>query len=131
MDRREVTKLRSPLGGLRIHAVHAVDADHAPVLLAFPRSADRAADAVADSQAETADLARRDVDIVRSRHQAVAAHEPEAFVHDVEDARGVGVTGEFALADQDLVHELFLGGGAGLHFEFLPDGLEFVDGHPA
>ena len=121
------TGVRSPkhgpaAGGLGVDAVDGVDPEHAPVLLGLARGADGAGDAVADAEAEAADLARADVDVVRARQQAVAAHEAEALVDDVEDAAGVGVAGALGLALQDLVDEVVLAlAGLGVELELLRD----------
>jgi len=86
----------------------------------------------ADPQPKAADLAGRDVDVILARHQAVAAHEAETLVDDVENPGGVGVAGQLALPDQDAIDELFpcrwarppsRGSRA--------DGLELVDVHLA
>jgi hypothetical protein len=61
----------------------------------------------------------------------VATHEPETVLHDIEDAGGVGMTGELTLASQDSIDELFLTGGSSFHLEVATDGLKLVDGHPA
>ncbi len=112
------TGVRSPktgrrAGGLGVDAVDRVDPEHAPVLLGLARGADGARHAVADAQAEAADLARADVDVVRARQQAVAAEEAEALVDDVEDAAGVVVAGALGLALQDEVDEDVLALAAG------------------
>ena len=105
-------------GGLGIDAVDGVDPEHAPVLLRLARGADGAGDAIADAEAEAADLAGADVDVVGAGQQAVAAHEAEAFVDDVEDAAGVGVARALGLALQDLVDEVVLAlAGLGVELE--------------
>ncbi len=131
MDRRQVPELGSAASRLGVDAVDPVDADHAPVLLALTRRPYRATDPIADTQAEATDLGGRNVNVIRRRHQAVAAHESKPILDNVEDAGGVGVTRELALTDQNLVDEIFLGGGAILHLQVVPDGLELVDAHPA
>ena len=81
--------------------------------------------AVADAQAEAADLAGADVDVVGAGQQAVAAHEAEALVDDVEDAGRVGVAGALGLALEDLVDEVVLalaGGGVELELAARPGG---------
>ena len=94
--------------------------------------ADGAGDAVADAQAEAADLAGADVDVVRAGQQAVAAHEAEAFVDDVEDAAGVGVAGALGLALEDLVDEVVLAlAGRGIELELAGDLAELGDAHLA
>ena len=108
MDRGQVAEDRAAAGRLGVDAVDGIDPEHAPVLLAFARGADRAGDAVADAEAEAADLARADVDVVRAGQQPVAAQEAEALVDDVEDAARVGVAGALGLALEDLVDEVVL-----------------------
>ena len=110
----------------------AVDPEHAPVLLGLARGAHGARDAIADAQAEAADLAGADVDIVRAGQQAVAAHEAEALVDDVEDAGRVVVAGALGLALEDEIDEdvLALAGG-GLDFEVAGDLAELGDAHLA
>ena len=118
--------------GLRVDAVDRIDAQHAPVLLGLAWGADGAGDAVADAQPEAADLAGADVDVVRAGQQAVAAHEAEAFVDDVEDAAGVGVAGALGLALQDVVDEDVLAlAGLRIELELLRDLLELGDAHLA
>ena len=67
VDRGQVPEVRAAAGGLGVDAVDGVDAEQAPVLLALARGAHGAGDAVADAQAEAADLAGADVDVVRAR----------------------------------------------------------------
>ena len=125
-------KTRAAAGGLGVDAVDRVDAEHAPVLLRLARSADGAADAIADAEAEAADLARADVDVVRARQQAVPAEEAEALVDDVEDAAGVGVAGALGLALEDPLDEVVLALlGAGLELEVAADRAELGDAHLA
>ncbi len=57
MDRGQVAEDRAATGRLGVHAVDRVDAEHAPVLLGLARGAHGAGDAIADPQAEAADLA--------------------------------------------------------------------------
>ena len=96
------------------------------------RGADRAGDAVAGAQAEAADLARADVDVVRARQQAVAAQEAEAVVDDVEDAGGVVVAGALGLALEDAVDEVVLAvAGGGVELEVAADLAELGDAHLA
>ena len=74
----------------------------------------------------------RDVDVVRAGQQAVAAHEAEAFVDDVEDAGGVDVAGALALALEDAVDEVVAPlGRAGLDLEVAADGAQLRDAHRA
>ncbi len=129
---RQVGEDRPAASGLGVDAVDRVDAQHAPVLLALARGTHGAGDAVADPQPEAADLARRDVHVVRAGQQAVAAHEPEALVDDVEDAGGVGVAGSLGLALEDLVDQLVPAIGAGgVDLELAPDLAELGDTHLA
>jgi predicted naringenin-chalcone synthase len=132
VDRGQVPEDRPISGGLDIDAVDRVDPEHAPVLLAVARCSDGAADAVTDAEAEAANLARADVDVVRARQQAVAAHESEALVDDVEDPGGVGVAGPLCLALEDALDEIVLALlGAGLELEVASDLAELVDAHLA
>ena len=131
------TGVRSPktgrrAGGLGVDAVDRVDPEHAPVLLGLARGAHGAGDAVADAQAEAADLAGADVDVVRAGQQAVAAHEAEALVDDVEDAGRVVVAGALGLALEDAVDEVVLAlAGGGLELEVARDLAELGDAHLA
>jgi len=60
----------------------------------------------------------------------VAAHEPEAFVDDVENAGGVGVAGSLGLSLEDLVDQLLPAIGAGsVDLELAPDLAELGDTH--
>ena len=132
VDRGQVAEDGPATGGLGVDAVDRVDAEHAPVLLGLARGADRAADAVADPEAEAADLAGADVDVVRAGQEAVAAHEAEALVDDVEDAGRVGVPGALGLALEDPLDEVVLALlGAGLELEIAADGAELRDAHLA
>ena len=132
VDRGQVAEDGPAAGGLDVDAVDRVDAEHPPVLLGVARGADRAADAVADPEPEPADLAGADVDVVRAGQQAVAAHEAEALVDDVEDAGRVGVAGALGLALEDPLDEVVLALlGAGLELELAPDLAELGDAHLA
>ncbi len=132
VDRGQVAEDRPAAGGLDVDAVDRVDAEHPPVLLGIARGADRAADAVADPEPEPADLAGADVDVVRAGQQAVAAHEPEALVDDVEDPGRVGVAGALGLALEDPLDEVVLALlGARLELELPPDLAELGDAHLA
>ena len=132
VDRRQVPEVRAAAGGVGVDAVDAVDADQAPELLALARRADRAGDAVADAEPEAADLARRDVDVVGARQQAVAAHEAVAVVDDVEDAEGIVEPGALGLGLEDLVDEVVAAVDARvLDVELDADLAELLDGHLA
>ena len=108
MNRREVPEDGAAAGGLGVHAIDRIDPEHAPELLPVPRDADGTGDAVADPQPEAADLAGTDVDVLRAGQQAVAAHEPEALVDDVENPGSVGVAGSFGLPLKDAIDEIVL-----------------------
>ena len=96
------------------------------------RGPDGTADPVADPQAEAADLARADVDVVRARQQAVSAHEAEALVDDVEDAGRIGMAGALGLAFEDPLDEVVLALlGTGLELEIAADLAELGDAHLA
>src|SRR5205085_7672681 len=115
-----------------VHAVERVDAEHAQGRLRRPGGADRAADPRADPQAEATDLARADIHVVRARQEAVAAHEAEALVDDVEDAARVGVAGPLRLTLEDPLDEVVLALlAARLELEVLADRAELVDAHLA
>ena len=132
MDRRQIGEDRAATGGVGVDPVDAVDPKHAPVLLGLARGAHGAGDAVTDAQTEAADLARADVDVLGAGQQAMSAHEPEAFVHDVEDATGVVVPGALGLALQDAIDELVLAvAGRGVELEIAADLAELGDAHIA
>ncbi len=132
MDRRQVTEDGAATGTLGVDAVDRVDPQHPPVLLRLARRAHGARDAVADAQAGAAHLAGADVHVLGARHQAMAAHEPEALVDDVEDAGGVGMTGALGLALEDPIDELVLAlAGRGVDLEVAPDGAQLGDAHLA
>jgi hypothetical protein len=62
----------------------------------------------------------------------VAAHEPEALVHDVEDAGGVGVPGTLGLGLQDAVDQLVLAIASGrFELQVAPDLAELRHAHLA
>src|SRR6185436_13507475 len=113
VDRGQVAEDGAPAGGVGVDAVDRVDPEHAPVLLGLARGAHGACDAIADPQAEAADLARADIDVVGARQQAMTAQEAKALVDDVEDAVGVVVAGALGLALEDEVDELVLAVAAG------------------
>ena len=132
VDRGQVTEDRPATGRLGVDAVDRVDPEHAPVLLGLARRADGARDAVADAQAEAADLAGADVHVLRAGQQAVAAHEPEALVDDVEDAGRIGVAGVLGLALEDAIDQLVLAlAGGGVELEVAADRAELRDAHLA
>ena len=69
---------------------------------------------------------------VRAGQQAVAAHEAEAFVDDIEDAAGVRVAGALGLALQDAIDELVLAiAGGGVELQVPTDLAELGDAHLA
>ena len=70
--------------------------------------ADGAGDPVADPQAVAADLAGADVDVLRARQEAVAAHEAVALVDDVEDAEGEVEARALGLRLEDLADQVVL-----------------------
>ena len=132
VDRGQVAEHRPAAGRVRIDAVDRIDPEHPPVLLVLAGGADCAADAIADPEAEAPDLARADVHVVRARQEAVAAHEAEALVDDVEDAACVGVAGALGLALEDPLDEVVLALlGPGLELEILADRAELRDAHLA
>ena len=132
MDRREVVEDRPAAGRLDVDAVDRVDAEEAPVLLLLARGADGARHAIADAQAEAADLARADVDVLEARQEAVAAHEAVALVDDVEDAGRVVEAGALGLALEDRVDEVFLAlVRPGVELELAPDLAQLGDAHLA
>ena len=74
----------------------------------------------------------RDVDVLRARQEAVAAHEAEAFVDDVEDAAGEVEAGPFRLALEDAVGDVVAALlGARLELEVAGDLPELGDAHLA
>ena len=101
VDRGQVVEDGSAAGGLDVDAVDGVDAEQAPVLLLLARGAHGARDAVADAEAEAADLAGGDVHVVGARQETVPAHEAVALVDDVEDPGRVVVAGALGLALED------------------------------
>ena len=118
MDRREIAEMRTPAGRVRVDAVHRVDAEQAPVLLALARGAHRSVDAITDPQPEAADLAAADVDVLGPWHQPVAAEEAVALVHHVEDPGPVVLPQPLGLALEDPVDEVVAPvGGDGLDVE--------------
>jgi hypothetical protein len=130
MDRGQVVEDRAAAGRLDVDAVDGIDPEHPPVLLRLARRTNGAADAVADPQAEAANLAGADVDVVRARQEAVAAHEAESFVDDVEDAGRVGIAGTLGLALEDPLDEVVLALlGAGFQLEVATDGAQLRDAH--
>jgi hypothetical protein len=132
VDGGQVSEDRPVSCGIDVDAVDGIDAKHPPVLLGVPRSADGAADPVTDAQAETADLARADVDIVGARQETVPAHEPEAFVDDVEDASRVVMAGPQRLALEDPLDQIVLALlGAGLELQVAADLAQLRDAHLA
>ena len=115
-----------------IDAVDGVDAQHPPVLLALARSADGAADAIADAEPEATDLAGADVDVVGPGHEAVPAEEPVALVDDVEDAGHVGLPEPLGLDLEDRVDEVVAALDVGrLDLELLRRGAELGGAHVA
>ena len=58
VDRRQVAEVRPARGRAGVDAVDRVDPEEAPVLLGLARGADGTRHAIADPQAEPADLAR-------------------------------------------------------------------------
>ena len=122
VDRGQVVEDGPVTGGFDVDAVDGIDAEHPPVLLGFARRANGAADPIADPEAEAADLAGADVDVVWARQEAMAAEEAEALVDDVEDAGRVGVAGALRLALEDALDEVVLALlGAGLELEIAAD----------
>src|SRR5439155_4887400 len=100
-------------------------------LLRVTGSPNGTGDAVTDAQAEPTNLARADVDVVRAGQQAVAAHEAEALVDDVEDAGRIGVAGSFGLALEDSVDEVLAAVDRGVELELAADLAELGDAHLA
>jgi hypothetical protein len=129
VDWRQVIEDRPSPGRVGVDTVDAVDPEHAPVLLGLARSADGTGDPVADAQSETADLAGADIHVVGAGEEAVAAHEPEPFVDDVEDAGRIGVAGALGLALQDLVDEVVLAVDGRVELEVAADLAELGDAH--
>ena len=87
-DRDQGVEVWPPLGGLRVDAVDRVDAEQAPILLLVLGRSRLAGHLVARAQSEASDLRGADIDVVRRRHDAVAAQEPEALVDDLQDPFG-------------------------------------------
>ena len=132
MDGGEVVEDGPSPRHVHVDAVHGIDAQEAPVLLAFAWRADGAAYAVPDSQAETAHLAGRHIHVVRTWQQAVPSKEAEALVDDVENSAGVVEARALRLAFQDPLDQVFLALlGAGLELELAADLAELVDAHLA
>ena len=132
VDRRQVVEDRPAASRLDVDAVDRVDPEEAPVLLLLARGADGARDAVADAQAEAADLAGADVDVLGARQQAVPAHEAVALVDDVEDAGRVVEAGALRLALEDRVDEVVLAlVRPRVELEVAPDLAQLGDAHLA
>ena len=97
IERRQVVEIDLVTGLFRIFEIERIDFEQCEVALAFLRAANVAVDGVAGAQAETADLRRRDVDVVRARQiirfrraqeaEAVRQHLDHAFADDVGFAR--------------------------------------------
>jgi hypothetical protein len=66
-QRREVVEVDLVLGLFRILEIQRVDLEKSEVALAFLGAANMAFDGVAGAKTETADLRRRDIDVVRPR----------------------------------------------------------------
>ena len=97
-----------PSGLAGVDAVDGVNSQEAPILLGLARSTDGARDPIANPEPEATDLAGRNVHVIGARQQAVTAHEPEAFIDNVEDAGRVGVAGALGLALEDPLDEIVL-----------------------
>ena len=91
MDRREVVEEDFAGEQVRVVAVDRFDAEQREVAFVFLGRADRAGDRVAVAEAEAADLAGRDVDVVWAGEIVVvgAAEEAEAIGQDFERALAV------------------------------------------
>ena len=123
VDRGQVAEERPARGPCSVSTPLTESTRSRPQYFSASRGARTAPDdAVADAQAEAADLARGDVDVLRARQQAVTAHEAEALVDDVEDAGGVVVAGALGLALEDAVDEVVAAFvGIGLELEVPAD----------
>src|SRR5699024_273109 len=85
-DRCELVEIRSAAGRRRIDTVHGLHTEQAEELLVVLRRANLATDAIASAQAEPADLALADVNVIRSWQEALSTKEAEAIFNDLEDA---------------------------------------------
>jgi len=101
---------------LRVFEIEGVDLEQRKVTLAFLRRANVAFDGVASAQAETADLAGRDVDVIGARQvirfrraeeaEAVRQHLNDTFADDINLLRRELL--------EDGEHQLLLAHGAGV-----------------
>src|SRR4029077_17521555 len=113
-----------------IDAVDRLDAQEAPVLLRFLGRASDPADPVAGPQAEAANLARTDLDVIGAGHQAGAPQQARAIVDEVEDARRIDLAGTLDLALQDRFDEVLAPHVAGVEDVQIAAHLdEFLDVH--
>src|SRR5579862_10340 len=103
-------------GLFRILEIERVDLEQGKIALAFLGAADMAVDSIAGAQAETADLRRRNIDIVgagqvirfrRSKKaEAVGKHLDDAFTDDIGLPRGKLL--------EDAEHQLLFAHGRGI-----------------
>ncbi len=94
IERRQIVEVDFVLGLLGVFEVERVDLEQSEIAFAFLRRADVAVDGVAGAQAETADLAWADVDVVGAgevvrfrraqKAEAVGQHFDDAFADDVD-----------------------------------------------
>ena len=127
IERRQIVEIDFVAGFLGIFEIKRIDLEQSKVTFAFLRAADMPVDGVAGAQAETADLRRRYVNIVRTgqiirfrraqKAEAVRQHFDHAF------ADNIGFACRELLEDAE--HQLLLAHRAGiLDLKFLGEGDE-------
>ncbi|KAG1083644.1 hypothetical protein G6F40_014703 [Rhizopus arrhizus] len=140
MQRRQVLEHDAMLDTFRRHAVDHVHHDHREVALAVFRRADFTFDRVAGVQVETADLRRRNVDVVRAGQirGLGRAQETEAVGQDFKDAVAKDLLALLGAPFHDGEHQFLLAQAVSVldfqasgHFQQLRDmqRLQFVEGH--
>ena len=110
VDRLQIVEEDFSREQVRVVAVDGFDAEQREVAFVFFGRADRAGDRVAVAEAEAADLARRDVDVVGAREVVVvgAAEEAEAVGQDFERALAVHQAFELHPLFEDAEDQLLL-----------------------